>query len=73
MDTSPNETENTMQAAAPVPIVPRITEVRYGFTFNLGNFQSERIDAAADVEPDADAGNVLAGLRIWVHEAHRNG
>lgn len=29
----------------------RIVRVSYGYTFNLGNYQSERIDLEAEIDP----------------------
>ena len=52
---------------------PHVTEVRYGFTFNRGDYQSERIDVVAMVEPGDEAADVLAELRAWVHIEGRSG
>ena len=33
----------------------RIVRVSYGYTFNLGNYQSERIDLEAEIDPDRES------------------
>ncbi len=43
-----------------------IIKVKYGRTINLGNYESTRIDAEADVEKGDEATNVLDSLRNFV-------
>lgn len=43
-----------------------ITEVHWGLTVNLGNYESARIDAEAVVALGQDASNSLALLQMWV-------
>lgn len=45
-----------------------ITEVGYGFTFNRGNFQSERIDARATVGADDSPEAVMWDCRAFVYQ-----
>lgn len=44
-----------------------ITTVRYGFTFNKGNYESERIELEASIDPEQDdAVEVTLRLRALV-------
>jgi len=41
-------------------------EVEYGFTKNMGNFQSERLSLRLEVLPEEDAEETLSRCRQWV-------
>jgi len=43
-----------------------ITEVRWGLTVNLGNYESARIDATAVVSPGENPEGTQAKLKEWV-------
>jgi hypothetical protein len=45
----------------------KITTVRYGFTFNRSNFQSERIDLEAQIEPGESVTEAYYTLQAHVH------
>lgn len=45
----------------------KITTVRYGFTFNRSNYQSERIDLEAALDPGETAQIVHYELKSRVH------
>lgn len=47
-----------------------ITEVAYGFTFNLGDYQSERIDCRVRVEPDETPEHAIERARLFVQQQH---
>lgn len=47
----------------------RITTITYGFTKNLGNFQSERLDMTAEVDPHEDEQQVFNVLKTTVRDA----
>lgn len=42
---------------------PTITQVAYGMTVNVGNYEAVRFDLTASVGPDEDWRTVMAGLR----------
>ena len=44
----------------------RVTEITYGRTINLGNYESERIDMTAQVDEDETAEDALALLEAQV-------
>lgn len=48
-----------------------ITSVSYGKTCNLGNYNSERYDLTAEVEPNICPGAVIVALKAII--AHRSG
>lgn len=45
-----------------------ITEVAYGFTFNIGNYQSERIDCKIAVEPGETPEQAMDRARLFVEQ-----
>ncbi len=49
------------------------TEVEYGRTFNLGNYESERIGMRLPVEAGAAPQAVLDQARRWVEQQHQQG
>lgn len=44
----------------------RITSITYSRTKNLGNYESERIEATAEVDEDEFNSDALTKLRDWV-------
>jgi len=46
----------------------KIDRVKYERVFNLGNYQSERVGAEAEVEEFVTPEATLAILKKWVHE-----
>lgn len=46
----------------------KVTTVSYGRTVNLGNFESARLDATAELEPGDTREDVPAQLRAWIDE-----
>jgi hypothetical protein len=46
----------------------KILSVKYGFTFNRSNYQSERIDLEAQLEPGETEQMVYYDLKSRVHE-----
>lgn len=46
----------------------RITSLTYRRVRNLGNYQSEALDATADLAPAETPEEALDALRDWVHE-----
>jgi hypothetical protein len=44
----------------------RFSTVKYGRTYNMGNYQSERIDLEADLDDGDDAEAALQVLQEWV-------
>lgn len=46
----------------------RVKEIRYGRTYYLGNFQTERIEVMAEVEADVDPSSILSELRNFCDE-----
>lgn len=44
-----------------------ITTVKYGFTFNVGNYQSRRIELEAGIGPDETHTEVYYRLQAEVH------
>lgn len=46
----------------------KIVTVKYGYTFNRGNFQSERIDLEAQLEPRETEQMVYYDLKARVHD-----
>lgn len=46
------------------------TEVGYGKTFNLGNYESERIDMRVPVDPGETPAQALDRARAWVEGQH---
>lgn len=53
--------EQTPDAPKPKPI--KLTQVSYGLTVNIGNFETVRFDLTAQVAPDEDWRDVLESLR----------
>ena len=51
----------------------KITEVGYGFTFNVGNYQSERLDCKVEVEEGETAQDALDKARKFVQQQHKRG
>lgn len=51
----------------------KISEIKYGRKFNLGNYESEEIALTAVVDEDDDAAEVLADLKTKVAEANADG
>jgi hypothetical protein len=51
----------------------RIREVGYGFTFNVGNYQSERIDCRIEIEEGETARDALDEARQFVQVQHKRG
>lgn len=47
----------------------QITQITYGKTVNIGNYQSIRVDFTADVEPGENPSDVLIGLKGHVRDA----
>jgi len=52
-----------MAEEAPKPKPIKLTEVRYGMTVSLPNFENVRFDLTAQVGPDEDWRDVLESLR----------
>lgn len=46
----------------------KITTVKYGFTFNQGNFQSERIDLEATIDPGESVQAAYYELKSRVYD-----
>ena len=46
----------------------RIITVTYGRTVNLGNYESARLDATAQVEEAETAEDALGKLRTWIEQ-----
>lgn len=44
------------------------TSIRYGYTKNLGNYQLERLELEADLEPGDDPSEAYQVLRDRVHD-----
>jgi hypothetical protein len=44
-----------------------IKTISYGFTKNLGNYQSERLDITAELDHNDDAHDVIVALKELVH------
>lgn len=55
-----------MAATLPVKKPLRITKVNYGKTVNIGDYESVRLELAADVGPDEDWRDVLQRLRLTI-------
>ena len=51
------------QPEVPAPKTIKLTEVRYGMTVSLPNYENVRFDLAAEVGPDDDWREVLESLR----------
>ena len=47
-----------------------ITEIEYGFTYNVGNYQSERISARLQVEPGISPEQTFERARQFVEQMH---
>ena len=47
----------------PKPKPTKITQVSYGLTVNIGNYETVRFDLTAQVAPDEDWRDVLESLR----------
>lgn len=47
----------------------RVTSVSYGFTKNLGNFQSQRVDATVEVREGESEETALDLAVAFVHES----
>lgn len=47
----------------------RIRSVSYGFTKNLGNFQSQRVDCSVELQEDEDPDTALELAVAFVEEA----
>ena len=47
-----------------------ITEIKYGYTFNRGDYQAERIDVSASLLESEDPATVLESLKRFVHDGH---
>lgn len=47
----------------------RISTVSYGFTKNLGNFQSQRVDCTVELQDDEDPDTALELAVAFVEEA----
>ena len=45
----------------------KITSISYQAVRNLGNYESERLEATADVEEGEDLANAVIKLRQFVH------
>jgi hypothetical protein len=45
-----------------------IKSISYGFTKNLGNYQSERLDITAELDHNDDTGEAIETLKIIVHQ-----
>ena len=50
----------------------RITEITYHRTFNLGNFNSERIGVKVDINEGESASEALETAKQLVEETHKN-
>lgn len=48
-----------------------MASVRYGKTYNLGNYESERIDFEDDVLPEETKEQALVRVRAWVEGEHQ--
>lgn len=48
---------------APKPKPIKLTQVSYGMTVNIGNYENVRFDLTAQVAPDEDWRTVLESLR----------
>uniref|UniRef100_A0A6M3LUC6 Uncharacterized protein n=1 Tax=viral metagenome TaxID=1070528 RepID=A0A6M3LUC6_9ZZZZ len=46
----------------------KIKEVSYGRTFNIGSYESERIDLTAELEDNEDEITVITKLRAKIEE-----
>lgn len=44
-----------------------ITTITYQRVVNLGRYESARLDASAELEPDEDPHGAYLNLRDWVH------
>lgn len=51
----------------------KIKEVRYGRTFYLGNFQTERLDVMAEVEEGEDPAEAVSRLKHFCHIESQTG
>lgn len=47
-----------------------ITEIEYGFTYNVGNYQSERISVRLHVEPGISPEQTFERARQFVEQMH---
>lgn len=45
----------------------KITTISYNRTVNLGNFESKRQEATAEIEDGEDPAKAAEALRKWVH------
>lgn len=45
----------------------KITEIKYGYTFNKGDYSSERIDATAQLDGDESPSEAMTNLKAYVH------
>ena len=50
----------------------KITEITYNRTFNLGNFNSERIGVKVDINEGESASEALETAKQLVEETHKN-
>lgn len=46
-----------------------IKSISYGFTKNLGNYQSERLDITIEIQPDDDVAEKVRELKKFVHDS----
>lgn len=46
----------------------KITKINYQAVKNLGNYESERLEASAEVEEGEDPIQAVGNLRAWVEE-----
>lgn len=51
--------------------IMQITEISYGITINLGNYESARVDITARVDEDDIPGNVLEDLKEFCREQEK--
>lgn len=46
----------------------KITKITYSRTVNLGNYESARVEATAEVQDGENPNKVAAKLALWVEE-----
>ena len=46
--------------------MPKVVRIRYGKTFNLGNYQSERFEVEADLHENEQLHEAFAVLKMLV-------
>jgi hypothetical protein len=49
-----------------------VTSVHYGKTFNLGNYENERIHLEDDVQPGESTEQAFARVKAWVEGRHQS-